>query len=469
MKLTLLVLLFGSFVANAASLEWSGLYRVEGHHITRPDLKKGTSKEKEYGLQHLVLMPKIEAADGVTIRGRFGILNNTTYANSQLGEYFGNGVGTGTPTSTENSNVISQTQKPASLSVQHLYMTLNQEFGSFIVGRAPIHFGLGMTYNAGMNDFDHWMDTRDVFGYKMIFGNFFFLPMIGKVSEGNITGGSDDVTDYMAHLQYVNPETDWEFGVFYKVTRVGQAGNDAPGQPVFGDVAQNIVNKFESTQINIYSSKETEKYRFAIEAGNQSGNTGIRNGASNEVSLSGFGVAAEYEYKLEASKWAPGINFGWASGDDATTAGEFEGYIFDRNYDVAFLLMNHTLGQANIFRTSYLGVSGTSSTTAPDIEAISNVMYLSPYVKYQWKDKWAMDFALTTGVLNQTKNLAGNGKTADSNLGFELDFGLDYKPNKNITWRTQVGIFMPGAAFELDGQYETDLTYGLTTKAAINF
>ncbi len=62
----------------AGDISWSGRYRFEGLSLNNPGLDS-SKKEKAYMLHHMILQPKIVAADGVNIYGRFDILNSGDY------------------------------------------------------------------------------------------------------------------------------------------------------------------------------------------------------------------------------------------------------------------------------------------------------------------------------------------------------------------------------------------------------
>ena len=164
---------------------------------------------KAYLLHHLILDPKIIAADGVNIYSSFGILNNNraNHSNSQMGSFMGGGPNTSTTnppaatTGAADSNVMSQNQTADSLKVYRLYMNWVMEYGTLITGRAPIDFGLGIAHNSGSGVFDHWYDTKDIVGYKIALGNMTLTPMVGKVNEGNLHF-EDDVNDFMVSFQY---------------------------------------------------------------------------------------------------------------------------------------------------------------------------------------------------------------------------------------------------------------------------
>ena len=459
----------GNFIsAEAMDLDWTGTYRMEGYHIVNSELS-GKNREKAYGLHHLVLKPKIVAGDGLTIYGRFDLFNNGTYSSGQLGQFFGNGIGATPSTYVDNSNVLSETQSPESLVVSHVYFTYVQEWGALIAGRAPLHFGLGMTHNAGQGEFDHWLDTRDLVGYKLVMGNLYVLPMLGKVSEGASIDTNDDVTDYMVQAAYENPETDLAMGVFYQRREAARAGNDAPADAVFGDTGSVVADQFRAESINVYVKKELEDLTFGAEIGQRNGTSGILNSSSDKVSISGLGVAAEAEWRPSQSPWVFGARFGWASGDNPSTTDSMEGYFFDRNYEVALLMFNHTLGRENFLQSNYVGggpnVTGVNAQIkTPDVETVTNAGYLAPYVNYAWTDQWQLQGVFATGVLNEVAN---DGSSA---MGFEIDFNLFYRPNERMSWVNQFGYFFPGDAFAGGtSNYDVKPAFGFVTKAAINF
>lgn len=478
--ITLSVLLSSLFLNSAnADIEWSGVYRFEANMIKNSDLNS-RGKELAYGLNTLILRPKIVAGDGLTINGQFNILNNANEPNSQMGSVWGGGVGAGTipPASTgaADSNTMSQTMKSETLAVSQLYLTFSQEYGQAIVGRAPLQFGLGMNHNAGRGLFDHWYDTRDMVGYKIIMGNLYFFPMIGKANEGSLNA-NDDLTDYMIHVQYENPESDTEMGVFYQIRKGGNSSGDAPltatTGSVLGGAGANNNGEVDTRTVNIYALRDTPRFRLGLEAAFQSGNSGVLTSANEKVTWGGFGVAGEFEYRPEESKLKYALKAGMASGDDPATTAKFEGFVFDRNYDVGMLLFNRPLGQADFLATRVVtgdvrpaGANANTSINRADVEAISNVMYFAPTIKYAFGDRWSLDNTIVAGFL-ATNPLVG--KDVSKNLGYEWDISLNFSPRKGVMWVNQAGFLFPGDAWEGGGQYDSSFGFGLTTKAAISF
>jgi hypothetical protein len=496
-RISLLFFGLSSAGAMAADIEWSGLYRVEGVSRYKPDLANG-DRGIDYGLQHLILRPKIIASDGFTIRSQFDVFNNSDYPQSHLGQVWGSSLhksdnGTNPPLfdrstihSGDGSNVISQTGSAGDIEVTQLYLTWDHEFGSLIVGRAPLQFGLGMTYSAGMGMFDHFYNTLDMVGYKVVLGNIFVMPMIGK-SSGGALDRNDDVHDYLVQAQYDAPENDVELGVMYHLKNSNDQGSDAPitdasGNSILGGTGASYSSVNIQT-INVYALKDTPSFRLGAEFGFQNGQIGVQSNAGDHVGINSFGIALEMEYRPLESSWKYGIKAGYATGDDPTTQGTYEGFIFNRNYDVAFLLFNHQLGQFDVFRTRLIGGGGgspnyTSSAStqneisSPDIDAISNVMYFAPYTVWKMSDRWNMKGVLATGFLNvdPTGSLTSAG-TGSKDVGWEFDYSINFTPRKGIAWLNEVGVLVPGHAFSGSStqNFQTSNSYGFQTRAAISF
>ena len=161
------------------------------------------------------------------------------------------------------------------------------------------------------------------------------------------------------------------------------------------------------------------------------------------------------------------MNAGQASGDDLGTDKKFEGFHFDRNYNVALLLFNQQLGNADIFQNSLIGgggQGGANGNTSVDVETVSNVVYLAPWIDYKWKEHWTVTAKLVTGSVGEALN---NG---DTDLGFEVDLGLNYRADSGFVWVNELGFFTPGKAFEGgSSNLDTKSALGFVSKFAITF
>jgi hypothetical protein len=240
---------------------------------------------------------------------------------------------------------------------------------------------------------------------------------------------------------------------------------------VLGGAGSTPSTPIDLKTVNIYALRDSENIRLGVEASFQSGDSGVATASGEKVTMGGYGLAGELEWRPEASNWKWGVKAGTASGDDPTTDAKFEGFIFDRNYDVAMLLFNHPLGQEDLLRTKLVTGSvygtGTQYINKADVEAISNVQYFAPSAKYVFNDRWGLDNTLIAGFLG-TNPLTG-GKSAGKSLGYEWDISLNFKPRKGVAWINQIGLLFPGGAFEADNTYRSQFTYGFASKAAISF
>lgn len=485
-RLAVALLLTGiSAPSWAINLEWSGLYRIEGHHIKNSELDN-RGREKSYGLHHLILRPKVIAADGLTISSQFNIFNqpveDARYGNSQIGQFWGSGIGKTRAGSASTdldaatkSNLRADNQASETLQISQLYLSYHHEFGSLLVGRAPMHFGLGISYNAGQGLFDHWFDTRDLVAYRLVVGNFSVMPILAKVSEGNLAR-NDDITEYMMQVGYEDPEKNLEFGLLYAMRRASEEGNDTPFGAGGADVAGDFVGgggatrpgRYSDSRLSFYALQDTKTLRMGAEGIlHLSGSSGVQTSTGQEVKLSGRAFVGEIEWRPEGKAWNLGAKSGLVSGDDPTNQGDFGAYYLDRNYDVAYLLFNHPLGQRDFLNSSVAGggPNRAGDVDSADTEVISNAIFLAPHLKYHFSDRWQLKTRFVTGWLQQDAVLNQQSR----HLGYELDLELGFTPKKGILWQTEIGLLSPGAAFKGDGSLPANFAYGIGTRAAISF
>lgn len=469
-----------SFQAFSMSVDWSGVYRAEMVEVDKTNLSSEPSKgRKSYFLNHLHLSPKIIAADGINVVARFDVLSNAQYPDSYVGQTFGLGnrrTNSKPGTSTEDSNVAGSHQKSSYLSVSQLYLSINQEYGAIVVGRAPKQFGLGITHNAGNGLWDHWYDTEDMLAYKFMIGNLSIMPILGKVYDENVAQGGE-VNDMIWNIEYNNPETESVFAIYHQTRTSNGETNDAPATAL--SPSGTLQTGWSMQTVNVLLSRGWESFKFRLEAGFQNGGTGVYSAAPNseEVKINAYGVALEMDFPRPESKWFWQIRTGIVSGDDPNTI-NYEGFHFDRNYDLAFLMFNHPMGQYDVFKTNLQrNINSTTGTpyandNSVDEETVSNVFYLAPRFKYAMNDKWDWTGNFAWAQLQQAfaPETATTFQSTDKSVGFEVDMGFTYKPVERLQWVNEVGFFFPGAAFKGGtNAYSADMNFGFQSKAAISF
>lgn len=468
MKLSQLftAVLLVSQTAAAISIDWTGGYRVEYTSIDRPSLANN-KQSKNYALNFLYLQPKIVGSDGINIVSRFDIMASElkAYKNSQLGSVIGGGLNDGTGDT--GTNATSQNQNSSQIYVSQLYLNVNHEYGSLLVGRAPVEFGLGITHNAGKGAFDHWMDTKEVISYRFVVDNLSFAPMIARVAQDDFGGGV--MNDQIYILDYNNVDAGARAGLFHQTRSAGPAYNDyAPAELPNGSAT---VSGLKTQTVNIYLERKWSVFEFKLEASFLTGDTGVVTATTEKIKVDSYAVVTEGLFPAGESDWEFSGKFGVVSGDNPDTLGTYEGYILDRNYDVGILLFNHRLGSGDILGTSPIHVndagSSLSTQNSADDEAITNAMFLAPSVKYMWDDKIDLKGTIIYAQLMNAKKFVDMKK----DLGLELDLELVYKPRERVTWSTGMGVLMPGAAWEggSTNNFDSKTNFGFTTKAAITF
>lgn len=457
-------------IAQAMSVDWEGSYRLEYVSVDQPNLSSTVSRgTKSYFLNHLSLNPKIIATDGLNIFANIEMFPNTAYPGSQLGSDFGNSHPV---TSYSGGN----TQGSSSVEVNQLYMNWNHEYGAMVAGRAPIQFGLGMTHNAGNGLYDHWNETRDLVGYKFLIGNLSIMPSLGRTVRKNNFSSAGVATEQMWNIDYTNPETESTFAIYHQIKTSGTSANDGDQyfKPYFATAS--VIGGWNTSHTNVFIARGWEKFKFKMEAGFQSGGTGVNNGAGQEIKLSGYGVLVQLEFPRPESKWQYDFKFGTASGDVKSSVDQFEGYYFSKNYDVAFLMFNHPMGNAtaDVLRTQLVrqrtGAAGTIFTNdgAADEDTISNAMFFAPSFSYLMNDRWSWN----NRIVYATAQAAPDAGVS-TDLGFEYDTSFSYKPQENVSVSAELGFFVPGNAYKWGvtpaTTYDANMNFGFQTKAAISF
>ena len=455
--------------ALGVTLDWSGNYRLEYVDIDKAEMTSGS--HKGYLLNNLVLMPHIIPNDGYEVISKIHLTENSDprYINSQMGMPWGNSFNNGPGTSTyiDDSNGLAQNRPKTDLKISQLYLKVDQEWGSLVIGRAPVNFGLGITHNAGTDPFAHWYDTRDIIAYKIHIGNLFIMPSISKQYANDYELGNE-ITNQTIHFEYKNQDTGNWLGLFYETSKGNINTNDIPVSALGGTSTGGNINL---TSYNIILGKDFTDFNFRIEGGFKSGTTGVFNNQKN-IAINGYAVVTEFNFLSSESKNQWNIKAGSVSGDNPDTI-NFEGYLLDRNYDVAYLLFNHSLGQnADIFKTKIgHSPSSTSNRNRLDDEYISNVLFIAPRWIRQLADRWNMRNTIAIARLNNTRTLVGSTiEDINNYVGFEWDLGFSYKVTDNMEWKFDSGLFLPGQAFKMgSADLKTSSVFGFGTSAAITF
>jgi hypothetical protein len=386
------------------------------------------------------LNPQIIVNDGVTLKGelstghiRGGIAGDNS-ANNQ--DESGN-----------NAYFFTTPAQNSALNVNQMYMELYADTALVKIGRMSKQYGLGIVYDAGNDPWDRFFSMYDGIEAEMKIANFSLVPYYAKISSLNNdnTGksepsGSYDVRELGVTAKYDNKNRDLVVSVLY-AKRSSESKNalynsDSPT----GTIEPR--GKTEITVIEPYISKKWNKLKVALEASIQSGEYGDvykDNTGSSKLSANAYILDAKYELN---PKWDVGFTGGQVSGDKGDT-GKFEATYLHPNYQIADLMFKYnyaafTEGGRSVFDSS-----------------ITNTRFYKFHGHYK-SDKWTWKGALIMATALET---AEAGKRAyhheesysfqstedqDNDLGFELDFGFDYKWNPNVTISAYYGYWKVG-------------------------
>lgn len=441
--------------AFALPIDWTGVFGVDTHMLSNtcrtsddvvkiPATKNGTqgiSGDCDANFQTYImkLNPQIIVNDGVTLKGelstghiRGGIAGDNS-ANNQ--DESGN-----------NAYFFTTPAQNSALNVNQMYMELYADTALVKIGRMSKQYGLGIVYDAGNDPWDRFFSMYDGIEAEMKIANFSLVPYYAKLSSLNNDNskaepsGSYDVRELGVTAKYDNKNRDLVVSVLYAKRSSESKNNLYNSDNTTGTTS--LRGKTEITVIEPYLSKKWNKLKVALEASIQSGEYGdvYKDGSGNsKLSANAYILDAKYDLN---PKWDVGFTGGQVSGDKGDT-GKFEATYLHPNYQIADLMFKYnyaafTEGGRSVFDSS-----------------ITNTRFYKFHGHYK-SDKWTWKGALIMATALET---AEAGKRAyhheesysfqstedqDNDLGFELDFGFDYKWNPNVTISAYYGYWKVG-------------------------
>ena len=152
-----------SFCSWPLSLDWSGWTRMETYY----------QNASYYGLYNFVVQPKIHVVDGLIIKSRFDLhpLKPQPFSPSlverQTGSVFFY--------SSKSHDIKSPT---LFLKLSQFYVDYQSEFFKVRLGRAPYHFGMGTSYLATQNPFQHWISIYNQVALYLEYSSFYLQPAL---------------------------------------------------------------------------------------------------------------------------------------------------------------------------------------------------------------------------------------------------------------------------------------------------
>jgi hypothetical protein len=453
--------------AMALPIDWTGVFGVDTHMInntchTGDDVTKdltarngtqGITGDCNANFQTYVfkLNPQIIVNDGVTLKGEFssgylrGGIAGDNATNNQDGSNSGN-----------NSYFFTSAAQRSGLNVNQMYMELYADTALVKIGRMSKQYGLGIVYDAGNDPWDRFFSMYDGIEAEMKIGNFSLIPYYAKISSyadntaanGSVGGqasGSFDVRELGMTAKYDNKNRDLLVSILYAKRSSETKNSLYNANTQDGTANATPRGKTEVTIIEPFISKKWNKLKVAFEASLQTGEYGdVYKDNSGKSKLAANAYILEAKYELNP-KWDIGFTGGQVSGDDGDS-GKFEAAYLHPNYQIADLMFKYnyaafTEGRKSIFDSS-----------------ITNARFYKIHGHYK-TDKWVWKSALIMANAMETADAGkrayhheesysfNSTKKQDKNLGFELDFGFDYKWNPNVTISGYYGYWKLGDYF----------------------
>ncbi len=444
--------------ALALPIDWTGVFGVDTHQLsnfrrTKDDVTKDpTSKTGTEGIANgdkgasfqtyvFKLNPQIIVNDGVTLKGE---LSSGYIRGGYLGDNTSNNAdGTG-----NNSYFFTSPAQRSGLNVNQMYMELYADTALVKIGRMSKHYGLGTVFDGGTDPWDRFFTMYDGIEADMKIGNFSLIPSYAKISSyndnstsgsvGNQPAGGWDVREMGVVAKYDNKNRDLVVSVMY-AKRFSETKNSLyNATTTTDDIAR---GKTEITIIDPYISKKWNKFKVSLEAPMMNGDYGNVYGDGTKSKLAANSYIMEAKYDLNP-KWDMGLNAGQISGDKGSTT-KFEANYLHPNYQIADLMFRYHYPSFNEGRKSIFDSS------------ITNTRYVKLYGTYKtdkwnWKAAFIFANALETAesgkrAYHHEENYAFNSSQKQGkDLGYEIDFGFDYRWNPNVVIGGYYGYWFVG-------------------------
>jgi hypothetical protein len=390
------------------------------------------------------LNPQIIVNDGVTLKGE---LSSGYIRGGFAGGEASNGLnGTG------GSYFFTSPAQRSGLNVNQMYMELYADTALIRIGRMARNYGMGIVFDGGNDPWDRFFTMYDGIDAEMKIGNFSVTPYYAKISSyqdntspanrpaGARPSGGWDVRETGITAKYDNKARDLVVSVLY-AKRFSEAKNSIYNNTTDTSGIPRAIGKTEVTVIEPYVSKKWNKLKVQAEASLQSGDYGDVYNSGEKSRLAANAYIAEAKYELNP-KWDVGANVGQVSGDNGASK-KFEAMYLHPNYQIADLMFRYSYPA---FNEGGKSIFDSSITNAQFWKIFGN--YKTD--KWTWKAAFIMASAMKTAkagsrAYHHEENYAFQStQKQKSDLGYEVDFGFDYRWNPNVVISGYYGYWAVG-------------------------
>jgi hypothetical protein len=495
--------------AWSMELDWSGQFRTEAHYLRNYSMDSsdigviddpirtnaggyyipgGGASAAQFQTLFLRLNPKLVVNDNIYIKSEW-------WFGDPVFGFFGDSA----PLTKDQSQYYSTQSRGATVSAQRLWADFLTDIGTVQVGRAPLHWGLGVFWNGGEGLWDRYMSTGDVIRLVSKFGAFSVTPSLVKYSGGNNVGGAchvalggtcnvivggGGISDYSLMFKYENADEDFEGGVNF-VKRIAGAAQD-PGAGFLGigtvsDTAQKPVGMNFNTW-DIFGRKKFGRVSLA-------GELPIVTGDLGGLDYKTFALAFEANWKI-TDAWETSLKTGHAPGQanilgNSPSDNRYKAFYFNPGYRLGLLMFNYALEHfagPNLLNSS---LAGREDLQSPFDSSIVNANYINLGGSYQ-VDKWNFHAAfiyakaLETAKVGENffnhreRKFLANAANVDqsSSLGWEMDYGTTFQWDDNFQFGADLGWFFPGDFFKFSNTTTDNATssvFAAVVRAGVAF
>ncbi len=508
----MLFLLVMGWVASSASamdLDWGGQFRTEAHWLNNPTMTNTYNADPDrvgkggyyipgtgsnwaiFQPVFLRLKPKVIVNDNISIKSEFWV------GDPIYGVY-----GSGVPYGRDQRGFNSTYNRGSTISAQRFWGEYVSDIGTVQLGRAPMHWGLGLVWNNGDGLWDRYQSTGDTVRMVSKFGAFSFVPSYVKYSIGNSLSGSclptsplggctsvgynPTVSDYSVAIKYENLDEELEGGVNF-IRRIAGAAQDPNGGLLgYGDTkwaSGDSAGRAVSMRYNTFDLFARRKFSFVT----LGAEVPIVMGMLGEKEYKTAAGALESQFKI-GSAWEAFLKGGLAPGQPSGGSldpNRWHAFYFNPNYRVALIMFNYQLANLGGPNTLNNPVNSASTLRSPYDNPITNAAYLNwggsfRTDKWNFHTNWALATARETangqGYFFNTwtrQNVANaGGQKQESWLGWEMDYGATFHWDESFVFGGDFGFFFPGSYYRFSNtskQNAVGFVFASVIKAGVNF
>lgn len=410
-------------------------------------LKKASASFQTYLLR---LQPTIIVNDAASLFGEI----TTGYSN---GGHFGQGVEQAYGRGLGNALYNYSTYRDA-LHIRQIYTKYYSDAATYIVGRQPMHWGLGAIFNDGRGKGDRFASIEDGITAHLNIGNFRFSPYYMKVSGQNLDN-SGGITSRGVQMLYRSSERDMSLGILF-----GERDNKEGSTFLKG--TEGPLGSAEVKVIDLYLQKGFKKINLELEIPIMDGKLGHVYGENEDNGYNAKAFVGKASYELNPS-WKLGLDLGNVSGDQGKKSSNFEALYLHPNYHIAHLM----------FRYNMHAVDKNESIFDSYITNANFTKFSATYHKGKWI--WNMAFIWATATetaeggseaFNHERNVIYKAEgTQDSSYGSEIDLDFEYKWNSNVSILGSLGYHFVGDYYKYGTNSDVGSVYAAQLRTIVHF